>query len=103
MLTPKAELIPLMLLLGIVAGSYVALPAGQSPVPSTASANGIAVQNNPASAAASTGSFLGVLTYHNNNSRTGLNAHETVLTPGNVNPSQFGKLFTYNLDGDVHG
>ena len=102
MLTPKAELIPLMLLLGIVAGSYVALPAGQSPVPSTASANGIAVQNNPASAAASTGSFLGVLTYHNNNSRTGLNAHETVLTPENVNPSQFGKLFTYNLDGDVH-
>jgi hypothetical protein len=43
-----------------------------------------------------------VLTYHNNNLRTGLNARETILTPANVNSSQFGKLFTYNLDGDVH-
>ena len=46
MLTPKAELIPLMLLLGIVAGSYVALPAGQSPVPSTASANVNTISDN---------------------------------------------------------
>ena len=46
--------------------------------------------------------FPGVLTYHNNNLRTGLNARETILTPANVNSSQFGKLFTYNLDGDVH-
>jgi hypothetical protein len=53
------------------------------------------------SPAAVTG-FPGVLTYHNNNLRTGLNAHETTLTPANVNSSQFGKLFTYNLDGDVH-
>jgi hypothetical protein len=46
--------------------------------------------------------FPGVLTYHNNNLRTGLNARETILTPANVNSSQFGKQFTYNLDGDVH-
>lgn len=54
-----------------------------------------------AASAPATG-FLGVLTYHNNNLRTGLNAQETILTPTNVNSSQFGKLFTYNLDGDVH-
>lgn len=54
-----------------------------------------------AAPAAVTG-FPGVFTYHNNNLRTGLNAHETILTPANVNSSQFGKLFTYNLDGDVH-
>ena len=47
--------------------------------------------------------FPGVLTYHNNNARTGLNPHESILTPANVNPTQFGKLFAYNLDGDVHG
>ena len=51
--------------------------------------------------AATTG-FRGVLTYHNNNSRTGLNPHESILTPQNVNSSQFGKLFAYDLDGDVH-
>src|SRR6202022_2007195 len=54
-----------------------------------------------AAPAAVTG-FPGVLTYHNDNLRSGLNAHETILTPANVNSSQFGKLFTYKLDGDVH-
>src|SRR5579863_383026 len=42
-----------------------------------------------------------VLTYHNNNSRTGLNSSETKLTPGNVNSSTFGKLFTVTVDGLV--
>ena len=31
-----------------------------------------------------------VLTYHNNNSRTGLNAAETILTLSNVNSASFG-------------
>src|SRR5262249_46614575 len=31
--------------------------------------------------------------------RTGLNPSETVLTPSNVNSTQFGKLFSYNIDG----
>lgn len=35
-----------------------------------------------------------VLTYHNNNSRTGLNSKETTLTLSNVNSATFGKLFT---------
>ncbi len=43
--------------------------------------------------------FGGVLTYHNNISRTGGNLDETVLTPTNVNMSNFGKLFAYPLDG----
>lgn len=34
-----------------------------------------------------------------NNARTGLNDHETVLTPANVNAANFGKLFSYALDG----
>jgi hypothetical protein len=42
-----------------------------------------------------------VLTYHNNNSRTGLNSKETVLTPSNVNSGSFGKLFTISVDGLV--
>jgi hypothetical protein len=42
-----------------------------------------------------------VLTYHNNNSRTGLNFSETTLTPANVNSASFGKLFTLPVDGLV--
>jgi hypothetical protein len=44
-----------------------------------------------------------VLTYHNNNARTGLNAAETTLTQSNVNVNSFGKLFTVTVDGLVDG
>jgi outer membrane protein assembly factor BamB len=42
-----------------------------------------------------------VLTYHNNNARTGLNNTETILTPANVNLAHFGKLLTIPTDGLV--
>ena len=42
-----------------------------------------------------------VLTYHNDNARTGQDLHETILTPSNVNPSTFGKLFVIPTDGKV--
>jgi outer membrane protein assembly factor BamB len=42
-----------------------------------------------------------VLTYHNNNARTGFNNKETILTLANVNPSTFGKLFVVPADGLV--
>jgi hypothetical protein len=42
-----------------------------------------------------------VLTYHNNNARTGLNSKETILTTANVNATSFGKLFTIPVDGKV--
>ena len=42
-----------------------------------------------------------VVTYHNNNARTGLNSAEKVLTPTNVNVSTFGKLFRLTVDGKV--
>ena len=42
-----------------------------------------------------------VLTYHNNNSRTGLNSSETILTLSNVNSTSFGKLYTLTVDGLV--
>lgn len=51
----------------------------------------------------STGAWsqISVTTFHNDNSRTGQNAQETVLTPANVNSAQFGKLFTISVDGYV--
>jgi hypothetical protein len=42
-----------------------------------------------------------VLTYHNNNSRNGLDNVEKILTKSNVNSAQFGKLFTLPADGLV--
>ncbi|HET7623928.1 MAG TPA: hypothetical protein VFM25_01595, partial [Verrucomicrobiae bacterium] len=45
---------------------------------------------------------VNVLTYHNNNSRTGANLNETILTPQNVNPTQFGKLFSCDVDGHIY-
>ncbi len=42
-----------------------------------------------------------VLTQHNDNARSGLNANESLLTPANVNVSGFGKLFTQSVDGII--
>jgi hypothetical protein len=42
-----------------------------------------------------------VLTYHNNNSRSGLNNKETILTTAKVNSASFGKLFAVTVDGLV--
>ena len=43
-----------------------------------------------------------MLTYHNDNSSSGANLNETILTPANVNSTDFGKLFKTPLDGQVY-
>jgi hypothetical protein len=53
------------------------------------------------SAAAAAG--VDVLTYHNDNSRSGQNLTETILTPANVNATQFGLLRVLPADGKVDG
>src|ERR1039458_6057486 len=45
--------------------------------------------------------FEGVLTYHNDNLRTGHNLSETALTLKNVSSTTFGKLFKISADGLV--
>ena len=43
-----------------------------------------------------------VLTQHNDNARTGANLRETLLTPANVNESQFGMLFKRVVDDQLY-
>jgi hypothetical protein len=45
---------------------------------------------------------VNVTQYHYDSSGTGQNLGETTLTPDNVNPTQFGKLFTDAVDGFVY-
>lgn len=45
--------------------------------------------------------YPGILTQHNDNLRSGQNLQETTLTPTNVNPVQFGKLYSIPVDGAV--
>ena len=45
---------------------------------------------------------VNVLTRQNDNQHTGQNLQETILSPSNVNPGGFGKLFSYYVDGQVY-
>ena len=44
-----------------------------------------------------------VTTNRHDNARTGLNWQETILTPANVNKSQFGRLYSRSVDGFIVG
>src|ERR1700727_774027 len=46
--------------------------------------------------------IINVLTWQYSNSRTGQNLHETVLTTTNVNATNFGKIFSYPVDGNIY-
>jgi hypothetical protein len=45
---------------------------------------------------------VNVLVHHGDTSNTGANLTETVLTPANVNSTDFGKLFSTALDGRIY-
>lgn len=80
---------------GLVAGSML-LPAG---------CNGDSGGVTPGSPVSSTPPLsvgsVNVLTYHNDNARTGANLRETVLTPANVNVADFGRINFSPVDGKV--
>jgi hypothetical protein len=42
-----------------------------------------------------------VLTQHNDPARTGAQLSETILKPGNVTPTTFGRLYERDVDGQI--
>ncbi|MCZ7358131.1 MAG: hypothetical protein O8C66_09445 [Candidatus Methanoperedens sp.] len=43
-----------------------------------------------------------LVTQHNDNNRSGANLNEVILNTSNVNPAQFGKLYTLQVDGQIY-
>ncbi len=78
----------------VLTGIWIAI-AGCNGGSSTMQANGQQTSSPPASPSED------VLTFHNDNARTGQNLHESILTLANVNMNTFGKLFTISVDGKV--
>ncbi len=79
-------------------GLYTA--AGRVPSGSVSiTATSVADPTKFATASVEVDGYTGMLSYHNDPDITGQNLNETVLNPSNVNATQFGKLFSYALDG----
>jgi len=51
----------------------------------------------------SAGAQVNVLTYKNDNARTGRNLNEVLLSPANVSAASFGRRFSHAVDGIVYG
>jgi uncharacterized protein YjdB len=69
----------------------------------TASLNGVTGSASVTVSAAAPAGTASILTWHVDNNRSGLNDNEQTLTPANVKPATFGKLFSYLVDGYVYG
>ncbi len=85
-------------------GLATGVAAGSATI--TASLNGTsgtATLTVTASTGGGGGGNVNITTWHVDNNRSGLNSNETILTPGNVDSSSFGKLFSYTFDGYAYG
>jgi Bacterial Ig-like domain (group 2)/PQQ-like domain len=80
-------------------GLATAVASGSTQI--TASLNGIA-GNAALTVTAPSSGGANVVTWHFDAQRSGLNPGEQTLTPSNVTPTTFGKLFSYLVDGYMY-
>jgi hypothetical protein len=81
----------------VAAGSAV---AGSSSIVITGT-SGTKVHSATLALTVQSSTIADVTTYHYDNTRQGINAHETILTQGNVKSTTFGKVGSYAADGHV--
>ena len=82
-------------------GASVTLTAPTTPGLYTLTATSITNPARTASLQVGVTDLQGILTYHNDLARDGVNSQEYVLTPANVNTSTFGKLLSCPVDGAI--
>jgi hypothetical protein len=70
--------------------------------PHTVTATSVANPSASSSIVITVTDYAGTFTYHNDIARDGQNQQEIVLNPSNVNVAQFGKLFSYAVDGQIY-
>jgi hypothetical protein len=68
----------------------------------TITATSLADNTKSATATIGVTDLAGVMTYHNDTSRDGVNSQEYALTTANVNSATFGKLFSCQADGAIY-
>lgn len=83
--------------------SGLAAGAGSGTTTITATLNSLTGSVTASVTAAPAPGVANITTWHVDNNRSGLNPNEQVLTPTNVKPATFGKLFSYLVDGYVYG
>lgn len=81
-------------------GLATALAAGLTTI--SAKVSGVA-GSAPLTVSVASSTAVNIPTFHVDANRSGLNSGETTLTPSNVNPSSFGKLFSYTIAGYEYG
>jgi Bacterial Ig-like domain (group 2) len=82
------------------AGLVSGVAAGSTTV--TASLSGV-TGTDAVAVSISPGTGVNIPTWHADNNRSGLNPGEQSLSPSNVGPHTFGKVFSYLVDGYVYG
>jgi hypothetical protein len=76
-------------------------PINPKPIKIVASLIAVALTFAAATRLATSSVVVDVVTYHNDTARTGQNLNETLLTPGTVSVSTFGKTGFFPVDGKV--
>ncbi len=87
--------------IGVSTGLAAGVAAGTTQI--TATLGGVVSPNDPLTVNSAGVSPTDILTYHYDNTRSGVNPQETVLTTTNVNAASFGKLGEFAVDGQIDG